>query len=135
MRKYPSPRPTRFAVAVRRGTSGLGLYAKEDIPRRRFIIEYWGKLVTDEAATYLGGKYLFELGNGKTIYGTTRKNIARYINHSCRPNCEVETAGNRVYIYSRRAIKAGEELTYDYGKEYWEYYIGPKRCRCSKCKK
>lgn len=129
--KYPIPRPSPFKLRTKRGTSGIGLFTDDEIPRRRFIIEYWGKLVTDDEATYLGGKYLFELGNGKTIYGTTRKNIARYINHSCKPNCEVEIVGNRVFIFSKRKIKAGEELNYDYGKEYFDYYIKPHGCRCA----
>ena len=131
---YKTPRPRTFDVYVKRSATGLGLFANEAIPRRRFIIEYWGKVIPDEKAQDIGGKYLFEVGNGKTIVGTTRKNIARYINHSCRPNCEVEIKAGRVYIYSRRNIKAGEELTYDYGKEYWDYFIKPHGCRCAKCK-
>lgn len=130
--KKTSPRPTKFKLRVKRGTSGFGLFSEQDIPRRRFVIEYWGKIIPDEQATRYGGKYLFELGNGKTIFGTTRKNIARYINHSCQPNCEVEIVGNHVYIYSKRKIKAGEELNYDYGKEYWDYYIKPHGCLCVK---
>lgn len=128
--RYSSPRPQRFRTKVKRGTSGLGLFAVDAIPRRRFIIEYWGKRIPDAKATYVGGKYLFEVGNGTTIVGTTRKNTARYMNHSCRPNCEIEIIQGRVYLYSRRAIAPGEELTYDYGKEYFDYYIRPHGCRC-----
>ncbi|MCR4312146.1 MAG: SET domain-containing protein [Candidatus Uhrbacteria bacterium] len=129
----PTPRKPKYLTDVKRGTSGLGLFATEAIPRRRFVIEYWGKLIPDEKAQYIGGKYLFELGNGKTIVGTTRKNAARYINHSCKPNCEVEIKGGRVFVFSKRKIKAGEELNYDYGKEYWDYYIKPHGCRCRGC--
>lgn len=130
---YPTPRPRKYNVGTKRSATGLGLFTNETIPRRRFIIEYWGKVIPDEKAQYIGGKYLFEVGNGTTIVGTTRKNIARYINHSCRPNCEVEIKSGRVFIYSKRKIKAGEELTYDYGKEYWDYFIKPYGCRCPKC--
>lgn len=131
MKKF-SPRKSPFAISVRKRTSGFGLVAEQAIPRRRFVMEYFGKLVTDDEANRIGGKYLFNLGNGRTIDGTLRKNIARYINHSCRPNCEVVTRGNRVFVMSRKAIKPGEELAYDYGKEYFDYFIG-KHCRCVKC--
>jgi SET domain-containing protein len=124
-------RKTPFSLSVKRSASGLGVYTNEPIAKRRFIIEYWGDLVTDDEANRIGGKYLFELGNGKTINGTTRKNIARYINHSCRPNCEVEVVGNKVFVFSRKTIKAGEELTYNYGKDYFNEFIG-KKCRCPK---
>jgi hypothetical protein len=129
--KLSTPRSTKFKLHVKRGTSGLGLFTEEPIGRRRFVIEYFGKIIPDEKATVYGGKYLFELGNGKTIFGTPRKNVARYINHSCKPNCEVEIKGNHAYIYSKRKIKAGEELSYDYGKEYFDYYIKPHGCRCN----
>ena len=132
---YPIPRPTKYSVKVKRSAAGLGLFAEEDIPKGKFIIEYWGDLMKDEDAQEIGGNYLFAIGNGKTVVGTKRENTARYINHSCRPNCEIKTVGNRVYVYSCRNIKAGEELNYDYGEEYWEYYIQPHGCRCKKCKK
>jgi uncharacterized protein len=128
---HHTPREPRFSLKVKRGTAGLGIFTEERIPKRRFIIEYWGDLISDDEANRIGGKYLFNLDNGKTINGTERKNIARYINHSCRPNCEPEIVGSKVFIYSRRVIQPGEELTYDYGKEYFDYFIG-KHCRCPK---
>ena len=131
--KTPSPRPAPFKLSTRRSATGFGLFAGERIPKNRFVIEYWGKLITDDEANYVGGKYLFEIGNGKTIVGTTRENIARYINHACNPNCESRTVGNRIYIHSIRPIKPGEELTYDYGKEYFNHYIKPHGCRCETC--
>lgn len=127
-----TPRKTAFDVVPRKSAAGLGVFTNDFIPKRRFIIEYWGDIVTEDEANRIGGKYLFELGNGKTINGTTRKNIARYINHSCRPNCEVEVKGNKVLIFSKRAIKPGEELCYDYGKEYFNHFIAPHGCRCAK---
>ncbi|MFA6018501.1 MAG: SET domain-containing protein [Patescibacteria group bacterium] len=126
------PRKTAFNIAVKKSSAGLGVFTNVAIPKRRFIIEYWGDIVTEDEANHIGGKYLFELGNGRTVDGTTRKNIARYINHSCLPNCEVETLGNKIFVYSRRAIKAGEELTYNYGKDYFEHFIKPHGCRCKK---
>jgi hypothetical protein len=130
---YPIPRPIYFETEVRRSQTGLGLFAAEDIPKNRFVIEYWGKVVTDDEAQEVGGRYLFELENGKTILGGTRKNIARYANHACRPNCEVRIVGDRVYLYSTKRIKAGTEITYDYGEEYFDAVIKPLGCRCRTC--
>lgn len=97
------------------------------------MVEYIGKVMSDEKAQEVGGRYLFEIGNGKTIEGSSRKNTARYANHSCRPNCEVRTHGDHVEIWSIKRMQSGEELTYDYGKEYVDYYIKPHGCRCKKC--
>jgi len=124
------PRAPQFAVTVRRGASGFGLFAQEDIPRGRFVVEYHGSIVTDDEADAIGGRYLFELGDGKTIDGSARTNIARYANHGCLPNCETRQVGNRVYIFTRRKVRAGEELLHDYGKEYFRHYIKPHGCRC-----
>jgi len=132
---YPRPRQPRYSLAVRRAKSGLGLFAQEDIPAGRFVIEYWGEVVSDDRAPEVGGKYLFDLENGRHILGGTRENVARYANHSCRPNCEVRVTGDRVFIWSIRPIAAGDEISYDYGKEYVEAYIAPHGCRCASCVK
>ncbi len=98
------------------------------------IIEYVGDiLTTDDEVNARGGQYLFEVSSKKTIDGSVRSNIARYINHSCRPNCEVDIIKGRVFVYAKRAIKPGEELVYDYGKDFFNEYIKPKGCRCEKC--
>lgn len=131
--QYPQPRLSRFSVKVRRSSAGLGLYAAQEIPRGRFVIEYYGPLVDDDTANRVGGKYLFDLENGKTILGAHRANVARYANHSCRPNAEVRTAKSRVFIHALKRIRPGEEITYDYGEEYFTAYIGKRRCRCTAC--
>lgn len=133
--RYPVPRPPLFALRVGKGSSGFGIFAKEEIPKGRFIIEYWGKLVSSKVADTVGGHYLFDLENGKAVLGATRKNIARYINHACRPNAEVRISQNRIFIYSIKRIKAGEEIAYDYGKDYFNFYIKPHGCRCKSCLK
>ena len=132
---YPTPRPQLFPLRVGRSASGLGMFAVEEIPKKKFLIEYWGKLVSSDTADRVGGLYLFDLENGKAVLGATRKNKARYINHACRPNAEVRFVKNRIYIYSTKRIKAGEEITYDYGKEYFNDYIKPYGCRCKTCVK
>jgi SET domain-containing protein len=131
--KTPYPRPTKFKICVKKSVAGFGLFADETIPKNKFVIEYWGPIIDDAAAEKISGKYLFGLGKNKNIAGAHRKNIARYINHSCRPNCEAIQTGQRVFIRSRKKIKPGEELTYDYGTEYFDGHIGANNCRCVKC--
>jgi SET domain-containing protein len=122
--------PVRHLVA-KRSSAGLGLYTKEPIEKGGFVIEYVGKILTRKESNEKGGKYLFETSRDRVIDGTDRKNIARYINHSCDPNCEIDIVRGRVFVSSIRPIKAGEELTYDYGKEYYDEFIKPHGCRCS----
>ena len=109
------------------------MFALEPIPADTRIIEYVGPVLTTEEADKKGGKYLMSIDEKYTIDGTPRSNTARYINHSCRPNAKAFRRGLRVWIWSLRNIKAGEEIVYDYGKEYFDDHIKPKGCRCRKC--
>lgn len=119
---------------MRRSAAGLGLFALEPIPRGKRIIEYTGPLVpNEEVERRRTGRYFFGVNSRWSIDGSPRTNTARYINHSCRPNAEAIVSGRRVWIWSKREIKAGEEITYDYGREYFEDYIKPAGCRCAKC--
>lgn len=116
----------KYPVATKKGLAGLGLFAENDIPKDDFIIEYKGPLLTDEKAEEKGGLYLFDVTDTPfTIDGSGRKNTARYINHSCKPNCVPYADGKRIVIY----IKAGQELTYNYGKEYMK----DLNCKCPHC--
>ena len=126
---------TEYKVKVKRSRAGagLGLFAIEPIKKEDFIIEYTGKILSSKEADEAGGKYLFEVNSKKTIDGSGRDNLARYINHSCRPNAEIEIKKGKVLVYSKKNIKVGEEVSYDYGKEYFNEYIKPIGCRCDKC--
>jgi SET domain-containing protein len=119
--------------AIRRTTTGLGLFAQKAIPKGKRIIEYTGPLIPNEEAESRSGKYFFGVNTKWSIDGSPRSNIARYINHSCTPNAEAILSGRRVWIWSKKNITAGEEITYDYGKEYFEGVIDPIGCRCEKC--
>jgi SET domain-containing protein len=119
---------------VRRTAAGLGLFAREPIPAGKRIIEYTGRLISnEEVGRRKYGKYFFGVNTKWSIDGTPRSNLARYINHSCRPNASAYVSGHRVWIWSNRAIKPGEEITYDYGKEYFDDHIKPVGCKCEKC--
>jgi SET domain-containing protein len=111
----------------------LGLFAVEPIPKGKRIIEYAGPLIPNEEVDRRSGKYFFGVNTKWSIDGSPRSNIARYINHSCQPNAEAIISGRRVWIWSRKKIKVGEEIVYDYGKEYFEDIIEPMGCRCVGC--
>lgn len=121
---------------VKKSSAGLGIFAVEPIKRGTWIIEYVGKVVTGkkEVEEYSANRYIFETSKTRMIDGSTRSNTARYINHSCKPNSEVEVIAGRVFIKAIKRIEAGDELTYDYGKEYTDEYIKPHGCRCVPCK-
>jgi SET domain-containing protein len=121
---------------VFKSSAGFGLRTLRDWKKGDFIIEYKGKRISNEQADEKPNRYLFELGKKLTIDGSARSNLARYINHSCQPNCEPVhyTDANEIGIEAKRAIKAGEELTYDYGKAHFDEYIKPYGCRCEKCR-
>jgi SET domain-containing protein len=122
-------------VLVKRSSAGLGLFAAKDYQRGDTIIEYVGPIISTAEADKKGGKYLFSLNENWVIDGSSRSNTARYINHSCKPNCYAELSADerQVFIIAKRAIKAGEELCYHYGKEYVDIMIKPFGCKCASC--
>ena len=108
---------------------GSGIFATVDIKKDTKIIEYIGEKITraegdrrseKRIKKYLNSKktgsvYIFELNRKFDIDGSLLYNKARYINHSCNPNCEVDILDNKIWISSIKKIKKGEELSYDYG--------------------
>lgn len=125
--------PGSYSFRIRRSESGRGLFTEEPIQRGACIIEYTGRRATRAQMKADTGKYLFEVNKDLTIDGNIRTNTARFINHSCAPNCEIDIRTRRVFVFAKRNIKAGEELTYDYDTEYFDAHIKPKGCRCQKC--
>ena len=123
----------REHLTVRRTATGLGLFALRPIPARRRIVEYLGTVVNREEVEWKGGKYLFGLDAERALDGRSRANLARYVNHSCRPNADAFVTGSRVWVWSKRAIGAGDEITLDYGAEYFDEFIGPAGCKCEEC--
>ena len=127
----------RPKVVIKRSSAGLGLFAAEDIPKEQLIIEYTGDRISDDEANERGGRYLFAVTPELVIDGSGRENTARYINHGCKPNAEAEhdEEDDRIYIRACKNIKPGEEITYDYGKEYTEDFFKKGGCRCASCQK
>jgi len=135
MPAIPSNKPYR----VGRSRTGLGLFATKPIKKGAKIIRYFGPLLDcrkkkDDAVE---NKYLFELNGRWTIDGSVRKNIARYINHACKPNAEsdVNPRKRKVVIRAIKKIEPGEEINYDYGTDYFKAYLKPIGCKCDACEK
>ncbi len=135
MTAIPSNKPYR----VGRSRTGLGLFATKPIKKGAKIVRYFGPLLDsrkkkDDA---IENKYLFELNNRWTINGSVRKNIARYINHACKPNAEsdVKPRKRKVVIRAIKNIEPGEEINYDYGTDYFKAYLKPIGCKCDACEK
>lgn len=121
-----------FQLTVLRSHSGRGLFTKERIPKGSFVIEYVGRPATAKQMRDNRGKYLFWTSDTAMIDGNVPENIARFINHSCAPNCEVRLHRRRLHVFAIRTIQPGEELSYDYGDEYFELHLAGF-CRCAKC--
>lgn len=122
-------------LAVKRTKIGLGLFALEKIPAGKRIVEYQGTVLSEDEAEEKGGKFLYDLSNNRALDGSSRNNRARYINHSCCPNACARVSRNRVWIWSLKEIEASEEITMDYGQEYFDQYIKPRGCLCKSCEK
>jgi hypothetical protein len=124
---------------VGRSRTGLGLFATKPIKKGTKIIRYFGPLLDSKKKKddAIENKYLFELNDRWTIDGSVRKNIARYINHACKPNAEsdVKPRKRKVVIRAIKNIEPGEEINYDYGTDYFKAYLKPIGCKCAACEK
>lgn len=124
---------SNYNVIVKRSKAGLGLFALQLIPSGVQVIEYKGPIITKEEAYKKGGKYLFRIDKDHSVDGSPRTNTARYINHSCQPNAEAFISDKQIWIWSTETIQAGEEITINYGQEYFDKQIKPKGCKCKTC--
>lgn len=102
---------------------GNGVFARRKIAANSLVIEYAGERITARKAASRKSAdpdnpfhtFFFSLENGRLIDGASDGNDARWINHCCEPNCEAREEEGRIFIYTLRDIKRGEELNYDYG--------------------
>jgi SET domain-containing protein len=112
---------------------GWGVFATQSIPKNKRIIDYAGEKITNRESLKREGKYLdkghiwcFKLNRLYVRDAAVRGNMARFINHACKPNCYTQVVGDTIWIRASRTIRKGEELTYDYSTD------GSKiiACRC-----
>lgn len=121
---------------VGRSATGLGLFAAVPIKKNSDIVEYTGPLIPTKEAQALdrrrANKYLFEIDRRWTIDGSPRSNVARYVNHACKPNAEAVLHRGRMMFRALKDIAVGAEITIDYGDEHIELYFR-SGCRCASC--
>ncbi len=144
----PAPIKGRRIQTRRSGVHGKGVFALSDFAQGETIIEYVGEIITWKEAlrrhphdpTDPNHTFYFHIDETHVIDALYGGNSSRWINHSCKPNCEPDEVDGRIFIKAIRDIKAGEELNYDYGlvidapltdKLKLEYpcWCGAKKCR------
>lgn len=139
--------PSANWVTYRRSSiHGRGVFARRAIPDGTRILEYTGERITKPEAARReaqrlerqrrGGDasvYIFVLNRRHDLDGRDGRSVARFINHSCAPNCRTEVTRGRIWIVARRDIAVGEELTYDYGFALKEWRQHPCRCGAKRC--
>jgi len=138
---------TSKVVVGKSRVHGNGVFAACDIAKGEKVIEYVGRVVTKKEADKIadeqleksnghkdcGGVYIFELNKKYDVEWNVEWNSARYINHSCEPNCETEGDDEHVWIEALRDIKKGEELGYDYCYDIDNWDEHPCECGASDC--
>ena len=126
---------------------GTGVFASTKVPKGKKVIEYVGEKITKKESARRsialieknrgsetdGAVYIFEVNKRHDIDGNIPENTARFINHSCDPNCEPDVIKNRVWLISTRKIKKGEELSYNYGFDLEDYEEHKCRCGAKEC--
>jgi SET domain-containing protein len=135
MPEISSNKPYRIG----RSRTGLGLFATKPIKKGTRIIRYFGPMLdcNKEEDDAIENKYLFQITKRWTVDGSVRENVARYINHACKPNAEsdVRARKRKIFIRAIKNIEPGEEINYDYGTDYFKEYLKPIGCLCAACEK
>src|ERR1700745_3327401 len=123
---------------IGRSVTGFGLFATKPIKRGAYIAAYRGRRISTEEPDRRearGARYMFALNKRWVIDGSPRWNVARYINHSCRPNAKPVGRKGGIVIVALRQIEPDEEITYYYGPDYLKCFLDDGGCRCAACRK
>lgn len=115
---------------------GCGVFSKTDIPQGTRILEYKGELIDKQESARRceqNNVYIFSLNDRFDIDGNVEWNPARFVNHSCSPNCEAILEDDHIWLISLRDIRAGEELTFNYGFDLEDYRDYSCRCGSPNC--
>jgi SET domain-containing protein len=118
------------------GIHGSGIFARVDIPAETRILEYVGERISKKESLRRRKEnnfFVFVVTNKFDLDGAVDWNPARFINHSCAPNCEARMEEERIWIYAVRELRAGEELTFNYGYDLQDYEEHPCRCGAPEC--
>ena len=115
---------------------GTGGFACAELPAGARVIEYTGERIDKReslARCERGEPFIFHLDEQWNLDGNVERNPARFLNHSCAPNCDAELIDGRIWIVAQRDIRAGEEITFNYGYDLDDYREHPCRCGASNC--
>ena len=116
---------------------GTGAFAEQAIPAGTELLEYTGELISKEESLRrceAGNQFVFTLDENWDLDGAVPTNPARFLNHSCEPNCEaLQDEDNRIWITTKRDIRHGEELTFNYGYDLESYRDHTCRCGAARC--
>jgi uncharacterized protein len=115
---------------------GTGVFARAGIPEGTKILEYVGERLDKEESLrrrQAGNFFVFTVTEEFDIDGAVDWNPARFINHSCAPNCEAQEEEEHIWIIALRDIRAGEELSFNYGYDLQDYEEHPCRCGAPQC--
>ena len=115
---------------------GIGGFARVDIPSGTRVIEYVGEIISKPeslARCERGNEYIFAIDEEHDLDGNIDGNPARFLNHSCEPNCEAQFVDGRIWIVAICGIRAGEEITFNYNYDLSDYrehscHCGGKTC-------
>ena len=131
---YQSERlPSETELVAFRPSSihGFGGFARTDLPRGTRILEYVGEEITKSESLRqceANNPYIFALNEDVDLDGNVAWNPARFINHSCAPNCDAQLQAGRIWLVAQRDIRAGEEITFNYGFDLEDYREYPCHC-------
>lgn len=127
---------TTFIGFRKSAIHGTGGFARSAISKGTRLIEYVGEKI-DKAESLrrceADNEYIFTLNEQTDLDGNVDRNPARFINHSCDPNCDAELDGEQIWIVANRDIAAGEEITFNYGFDLEDYRNYPCRCGSPNC--
>jgi uncharacterized protein len=115
---------------------GMGAYARHEIPAGTRILEYVGEKISKVESLRrceASNPFIFDFDEAYDLDGNVPNNPARFLNHSCAPNCDVELIEGRLWVVARRDIRGGEELTFNYGYDLVDYRENPCRCGTPDC--
>ncbi len=132
----PIEQGNEFLEVRQSAIHGTGGYARRNIPTGTRLIEYVGERISKEESSRrceAENEYIFTIDEQWDLDGKVAWNPARFINHSCAPNCEAEWDESRIFINALRDIKEGEELTFNYNYDLEDYKDHPCRCGTPAC--
>lgn len=127
---------TEWVLIKKSAIHGWGGYARKDISRGARVIDYVGEKIEKQESLRRcqeDNEYIFTLDDQHDLDGNVHWNPARFLNHSCEPNCEAEVSAGRIWIVALRSIRAGEELTFNYGFDLEDYKGYPCHCGSTSC--